>query len=456
MRHFVVLFGFALLGGCRTAGVPAADEPRANPGDAFAVVSEADRLAERDLWPGFDPRAVAVAIYDGERTLLFRHPAPPAGFQPVPDRPAVWTFPGRYPSVTANSSAEIGGVATATLVPASRAVSLREQAGILIHEAFHVFQREHHPAWQPNEVELFTYPVDDPELLALRRMEAEALRRALTAERRADAVCWGITASTLRRDRFARMPAGAAAYERGTESFEGLANYVESRATGVPDSAVLRRGEYAPDAIRQRGYATGTAIARLLDRFSPDWRTEVATRDTAALDVLLAETLAAAETGGSGCALPAAEASRIQATAAADVHGLRARRADQRDAFLAQPGWTLVVEAPGTPLFPQGFDPLNVQNVHPGEVLHSRWLKLGNQAGAVEVLGHVALTRAAGDHPLFNGVRRLTVAGLAGEPTITEADGVLTLQADGIRGELRGATVERAGQNLTVRLPATL
>ncbi|HEV2121173.1 MAG TPA: hypothetical protein VGW38_00165, partial [Chloroflexota bacterium] len=182
MHPFVVLFLFALFAGCRSAPVPATPAPEGTPGDAYAVVIEADRLAARDLWPGFDPRAIPVAIYDGERTLLFRHPAPPAGFRPVSGRDGVWAYPGRYSSVTANSSAEIGGVSTATLMPATGAGSLLRQAGILIHEAFHVYQREHHPAWQANEAELFTYPVDDAELLTLRRMEAEALRRALATD----------------------------------------------------------------------------------------------------------------------------------------------------------------------------------------------------------------------------------------------------------------------------------
>lgn len=88
------------------------------------MVDEADRLAARDLWPGFDPRTIPVAIYDGERTLLFRHPAPPAGFSPVFGRDGAWEHRGRYPSVTANSSAEIGGVLTATLVPATDTVSV--------------------------------------------------------------------------------------------------------------------------------------------------------------------------------------------------------------------------------------------------------------------------------------------------------------------------------------------
>lgn len=188
------------------------------------------------------------------------------------------------------------------------------------------------------------------------------------------------------------MPAGAAGYERGTEWNEGLANYVESRATDISDSAILPETEFAPEALRQRGYATGTAIARLLDSFSPAWRTTLEQNDSTALDVLLWNALAASGSSTAQCGFTPTERSRIQTTATADGAALRTRRAEQRSAFLEQSGWRLIVAAPGTPLFPQGFDPLNVQSVQSDEVLHTRWLKLGSEAGTVEVLGRAVLT----------------------------------------------------------------
>lgn len=419
-----------------------------------AVMAEADLLAARDLWPGFDPRTVPVAIYDGKITLLVRHPSPPEGFQPLSGRDGVYAYTGRHPSVTANSSVDLGGVRTATLILPAVAGSLRARAGTLIHEAFHVFQRQHHPAWSANEVELFTYPVDDPELLALRRAETEALRRALAFGAANRAACWGRTALDLRRQRLGALPPGSAAYERQTELNEGLATYVERRATGEPDSTVLRTEEFAPEAVRQRAYRSGVALARLLDRFAPPWRRALEQSDSTPLDVLLFSALATPADEAPACAFGAAERDSIQAAAALDIRTLRARRAESKRAFLEQPGWRLVVAAGGAPLFPQGFDPLNVQTVAAGEVLHTRFLKLGNDNGAIEVLGRTVLTEAAGAHPLFTGVRALTVTGLASAPGIREANGMVTIAADGVTAELRGATVERSGQTVTVRLPS--
>ncbi|CAN5622600.1 hypothetical protein BH23GEM9_BH23GEM9_26920 [soil metagenome] len=70
------------------------------------------------------------------------------------------------------------------------------------------------------------------------------------------------------------------------------------------------------------------------------------------------------------------------------------------------------------------------------------------ESGAVQV-------QAAGEHPLFDGVRRLMIGGLGGEPTVTEADGLVSVQVDGISAEMRGATVDRAPGTVTIRLPAS-
>lgn len=66
-----------------------------------ALLAEFDRQAAKALWPGFDPRRTPLAIYDGRVTWLVRHPSPPG-------------------------------------------VDARHLAGVMIHEAFHVFQRARH------------------------------------------------------------------------------------------------------------------------------------------------------------------------------------------------------------------------------------------------------------------------------------------------------------------------
>jgi hypothetical protein len=455
MRHHIVpIVAAVLLAGCRTGppGGRGEDSPRSVP--LPALVAEADRMAARDLWPGFDPRTMPVAIFDGRRTWLFRHPSAPEGFEADPEHPGVRIFPGRHPSVTANTSTSLGGIQTAVLLLDSTRASGAAFAAVLIHESFHVYQHRRHPTWTANEAELFTYPADDSEALAWRRLETEALRRALAAGSGAASACWTREALGARARRFARLPPGAVAYERGIEVVEGLAEYVEYRARNVPAPVAFPRAEYPADAVRQRGYAVGLAFARLLDRFAPAWREDLERRDSTTLDSLLGVAVRVRADAAASCVFGAAALEAARRDAARDIAALRDQRAALRRAFLARSGWTLVIEAEHPPLYPEGFDPLNVQRLAEGEVLHTRWLKLGGPAGMVEVMGRAALTRAAGTHPIFEGVRSLIVAGLPGEPAVAEAEGRVTVVAEGVRASLVGATVERQERARTLRVRA--
>jgi hypothetical protein len=410
--------------------------------DAFEVVKEIDRLGAKDLWPGFAPRALPVAIYDGTRTLLFRHPSPPASFQPLAGHGGVFVQEGRFEAITANSSVMIGGVETATVMPSTG--ELRQRAGLVIHELFHVYQRTKHPKWQANEADLFVYPMTEAALVAQQRVEAEALRRALAASGKAGQ-CWTRVALDARQQRFALMDKNAVAYERGTELNEGLATYVEHRATGTADADVLRVPAFAPDRVRDRAYATGHALARLLDRFAPRWRDSLERTDTGSLDFLLR---AALGNSPGSCAFTEADRTAMAEQAKSDVAAVAAQRIAARDAFLAADGWTIVIE---TMLFPSGFDPLNVKLVAPGQVLHTRFVDLSNGHDKVHVLDRAALTDSAGAHPIFNGVKRVTITGLAAKPQVLLGDGgVVHVTAEGVTATVEKAQVTTEGRTIRI------
>jgi len=418
---------------------------------AFALVSEFDRLAKDDLWPGFDPQSIPLAIFDGERTFLFRHPAPPQGFQPVAGRDEVWVFDGRHPTVSANSSAEMGGIETATLLLDPGDGPLEQQAGTLIHETFHVYQRKVHPAWSANEVDLFTYPSADAELLTLRRLEIAGLRRALEVSSSEESACWARAALAIRAERFRKLPAKAIAYERGSELNEGLATYVQRRASGMPRTEGLGGRAFGPDEVRQRSYDTGWALGALLDRFSASWRGELDSGAVETLEVALGQALGE---GAQVCGISGDERERAESDAVREVMAFELRREARLRSFLGREGWSILVDAEQAPLFPQGFDPLNVQLLGGGKVLHTRFVQLGGELGSIEVIGRAALTEAAGAHPLFDGVRSLRITGLTAEPSIVELEDRIQLSANGVRAEFTGANVERSGATVIVRVEA--
>jgi hypothetical protein len=350
--------------------------------------------ATLDVWPGFAIDRIPVAVFDGRRTTLHDHPSPPAEFP----------YEGRHPLVTANSSVQIGGIETATILSPNPA------PGLIAHEKFHVHQRTRHPTWSANEADLFLYPLDDVDALSLQQREFDAWKRALEGD-----VYAARLALALRRERFAKIGATAAAYERGTELNEGLATYVEHRVSKTP--AVLKA--VAADAVRQRMYQTGLAIATLLDRHHPTWRETLEHGDPRPLDELLAAAI------------------EPPTSAAEDVRAIRARREQRKRDFLGAKGWTVVITADRS-FFPERFDPLNVHVVAKGEVLHTRFVKLSGEQGSIEILNRAALTEAAGDHPLFNGVRRIVLTGFATKPEVRDG----TLIADGVNAILKGAKVE--------------
>ena len=418
---------------------------------AVAINAEFLRLASSSaLWPGYRPAGIPLAVFTGDRTYLFRHPSPPPEFTTVD---GVASMPGRHGAVTANSSATIGGIGTATLLAdgVRGALPVTDQAAVALHEAFHVFQRTAHPSWVGNEGDLFTYPVERADLLRLRREESEYLRRALTASGSAKG-CLTRMAMTRRTERFRAMEAAHASYERNSEMNEGLATYVQLRAA-ARRSSEIPVGDFPATAVRQRVYATGPALAFLLDAARPGWREELEHSDSLRLDPMLAEAVADAP---GRCDLPAAVTARMTRTATADVRNVAAERASARAAFDRLAGWRLVIEpAVGAPLWPQGFDPLNVAQV-PGGTLHHRMLKLGNDSLSIsmvdgEGVDFEALTEAAGAHPLFNGVRRAEFV-MASKPTITREGSVVTISAPGLQGRFAGMEVMEEPNRIVVRI----
>ncbi len=429
---------------------------------ALAVEAEVERMAAaQPLWPGFEPLAIPLAIFDGQRTWLFRHPKPPAGFVLAAGAiPAARTYPGRFPAVTANSSAEIGGVMTATLMmdgtPGRRGSP--ELAAVALHEAFHVYQRTRHAGWSANEGDLLVYPVTNSELLASRRLESEALGRALANAENAGAACWARVALQYRRERFGAMDSAFVAYERLTELNEGLAAYIQLRAAGGT-TVTIPAEEFLPEAVRYRAYIIGPSLAFLLDRLSPGWQQVLEAGDTQALDALLD----AAVNGSAGptsapCAFTPVEIGAAKRDARIDAAEVAAGWGKRQRTFETMEGWRVVIQsAPGQPLWPQGFDPLNVDRVE-GGLIHTRYLKLGNDGGQLTALDETgadieARTVGIGPHPIFNGISWVEIV-VPARPVVERSATATTIRGPGFLAEFTHATVDESGREILVQLNA--
>jgi hypothetical protein len=410
-----------------------------------------DEVAARAGWPGFEASQVPVAITDGERTYLVRHPAPPEEFRALRGLEGGFVLDSVHAAMRANTSTELGGVLTATILTDRAGLETPEGlVGLLLHEAFHVFQSESHPDWTANEVDLFVYPVGRAATLQQRRLETGALRRALTAPDSVRTRCWSEAFLRIRAARFDDLPPEAVAYERGTELREGLARYVESAATGRRPPVFPAEG-FAPEDVRERAYATGHALASLLDLLDRGWKRGLEEGEVESLDAAVLRATEGVEVRRCGHAPD--EAGRARTVARADSADLTRRNSAERTRFEEAQGWRVVIDAPAArPLSPGGFDPLNVRVLDDTYVLHGRWLQLSSESAAIEVLDRPSLTLGVGPHPLFNGVRRLTVTGIRSEPVIEESGDSLRLVAEGIDVTAAGATVERDGRVLRLEL----
>jgi hypothetical protein len=186
----------------------------------------------------------------------------------------------------------------------------------VVHEAFHVMQRERHPDWLVDDDAFGDVRVRDVDQVTLRRLESAALSRALSARTRTQAACWAKAAIAERKARHAVSPR-VGALEWRAELDEGLANYVERRASGSERSSFPLDAGFPPDAIRERAAATGVAFAMLLDRLRPDWREQLEHRTTA-LDALLTEAIGTAD----ACMFRDGERAAAHENAARDIRAL--------------------------------------------------------------------------------------------------------------------------------------
>jgi hypothetical protein len=104
------------------------------------------------------------------------------------------------------------------------------------------------------------------------------------------------------------------------------------------------------------------------------------------------------------------------------------------------------------PLQPAGFDPMNVTSLSKKEILHRRFLRLENSSSSLEVMNRKSLSEGCGEHPLFNGVCKLIVAGFSSKPSVFESEGKVVIKSEGFTAEFEKAQLEIADKALKVTL----
>lgn len=420
--------------------------------NALDIIAEIKSISQQSLWPGFNPLNYPIAIHDGEKTYLFNHPNPPKEFVPIEGLDKTYECVGQFETIPGNTVINVSGIHTAAiLLETMKDMSKREIAAVAIHEIFHVFQLGAYPDWwKVNELEFFTYPFENIEILSLRKLETEAFRRALQSEDKTDVVRWSKTALGIRRERFDKMKEGSIQYECGIELLEGTAHYIQYQVAGKHLHTNIKEEGYLPEDVRLRSYAIGNALCLLLDRLQSSWKEGIAKGEQTILHELLENELIAMEE--EPYEFSKQEKEDIFKKVQVEVGELISEKKRIKNEFLSQPGWRIIVSTESEPLWPKGFDPLNLKLISDSAILHKRWLKLCNTQGCIEIINHKSITEPMGDHPLFQGVKKVTVAGLDKEPAIEKVDNKLSLKMEGISVEFEDAEMQRNGNSLIITL----
>ena len=441
-----------------------AEASQPGPHDVFAFVQTLDKTAGLRLWPGFDPARMPIALFDGERTVLLRHPAPPPEFIPLPDRPGVLFYKGRYPAVVSNRVVEIGGALTGTVL-ATPNDPIHGTLLACIEEVFHAFWRPRHPSLRPDEMIRYGYPIDDAENLVRLLAEDEALARAIESDGDRNAAAWAAAATKFRAERTASLSPDVLSYETAMETMEGTANYVSRLALGeTPSETAVRLRQARPaDGIRWRFYDSGAAVCMLLERLLPGWK-DLCEQDPAQeIGGLLGAELMRRRVAPATFSLR--EMKAFRAAAETRIAGLARSRREMRADVLGRPGARVLIElaAGARPLRVERFDPMSLSILDRGQVVHANYLTLSGESGSIEVAnpeyvrrsfaGTVSLTESAGRHPLTAGVRRLTVLAIRSDPRVSRDNGVVRIESPEIRASLAGADVRVQGQTIRVTLP---
>ena len=225
-----------------------------------------------------------------------------------------------------------------------------------------------------------------------------------------------------------------------------MALYVQQRAAGTFRPNIPKDG-FPVDGVRQRAYATGAAYAMLLDEAAPAWREDFETRENANLDQTYRAALENGAEPSERCRFSDETVQLVEENAEKDLAAFLDQRGQMKAAFDNRPGYRIEISAAeGRPLFLQGFDPLNVARLSEDEILHSRFLRLGNDDAEMEAIDQdgadiAAMTKGAGPHPIFNGVVSVAISMLE-EPAFNSDQGKTVIEAPGFRAEFHIARIE--------------
>lgn len=446
----IMLVGFLFASGNMLMAQEEAKKPVA---DVFRIMELASGNNINELWPGFRVDEIPVMVYDSVNTYLFNCDKPAGDFVRSGQDPGVWLYKGQYPLVRGNSITRMEDewVATGVLSSYSRRTGerydLKDMAGIIVHEQFHIFQRTHHPGWLQNDGLLLIYPKETVEALLLRRMEKEAFKRAVVADTQEQITGWVKLGMKYRTERLGMVAYEFAHYENELQLSEGLSDYIEKRAREQhPLAAMDITNGIAPAGIRDLGYVEGRWMAMILDRLRPGWKLHLEENDSLYLEDILNDLLD--ESPAPMKEFETLETHRMRKLVEDDFNIWEAQKNTEIKEFMEMPGFSIELNSPDEPFVIRLFEPLEIEILDDGGVYHRLIFMAGNEQGNLRIRNHPCIT-------WFNNayqITRLLINGLQNEPGIDQAAKKLVIKEEGISLEMNYSGIERAEDHFIVEI----
>ena len=406
--------------------------------DVFKVMEIVTKSIDKPLWPNFKATEIPVLVFDSINTWLFYSNVPPDGFNEVKMHPGVYMFTGKHPLVQGNSIVRISNSWIATCKFSSYAqrtgekYSARDLAGIIIHEQFHIFQRNKHPTWRANDGYLLMYPTETQEALFLRRVEKEAFKRAVLANKPEEITGWVKEALSYREKRLSMINSVYGRYEMELQRTEGLSDYIEKIARELDplNTSDITNG-IAPAGVRDLGYVEGRWIAMILDKLSPDWKSVLESNDKLYLEDFLRKMINELPENTKNSQI--VEIEKIRADADGDFLKWQEVKKQEIEKFNDMPGFRIEINALTKPLNIRIFEPLEIEILDGGSVYHRLIFSAGNDAGTLRIMNQPCITQF--DNSLQ--IVKLILNGLKESPEIIEDQNKIMIKNNNISIELK-------------------
>ncbi|MFC2093397.1 hypothetical protein ACFLSV_05805, partial [Bacteroidota bacterium] len=412
------------------------------PVNIFMVIEEVNKLSSVSLWPGFKINEIPVAIYDSLNTYLLFSTSMPEGFAPMKLNPEVLLFKGQHPFVRGNSIVRFGETWTATSVLSNYSrrtnelYTVRDMAGIIVHEQFHVFQRINHPHWRQNDGVLLFYPVETEEAFFLRRIEKEAFRRAVTSENMEEKAGWVKTAFHYREQRMSQLGFQFSIYEKELQRTEGLSEYIEKIARNLDSFNALNiTNGIAPAGVRDLGYIEGRWIAMILDKFEPGWKFILEQNDSLYLEDILKDIIS--KSPYSEILFNEEEIDKVRDSIKEELNNWLSNKKEDIKKYKESPGYCIEIKSSSNPFNIRIFDPLEIEILDDGGVYHRVIFSATNNSGSLRIQNHPCISYFDNSHRLT----KLVIFGLKEAPVIIENENKFSLKYDNITIELKYSKV---------------